>query len=156
MPAGILLPRRRVTVGPRITVGPVGPLGRQTRDPLSWLRLIWSAFRRWRRTRPFWGGLWCILGGIIIAYGPTTAVRVILVAGTTVWLGILMGVLVILMGLFLWFAPQLRQLVGVLAVVFSMISLITSDYGGFVIGLLLGTMGGALGFAWTPIRAKKM
>ena len=66
-----------------------------------------------------------------------------------------MGALVAVMGLFLWFAPHLRQLVGVLAAAFSMVSLITSDYGGFVIGLVLGTLGGALGFAWTPIQAKK-
>lgn len=77
-------------------------------------------------------------------------------SGTTVWLGILMGALVAVMGLFLWFTPHLRQLVGVLAAAFSMVSLITSDYGGFVIGLVLGTLGGALGFAWTPIQAKKI
>jgi hypothetical protein len=112
-------------------------------------------FRAWRRTRPFWGGLWCILGGAIIAYGPTTAVKVILISGATVWLGILVGLLVVLMGLFLWFAPHLRHLVGVMAVALSMVSLITSDYGGFLVGLLFGTIGGALGFAWTPIQARK-
>lgn len=131
----------------------VAPLGRFGRD--SWFQGLRSGFRAWRRTRPFWGGLWCILGGVIIAYGPTTAIKIILISGTIVWLGIMVGLLVVLMGLFLWFAPHLRQLVGVMAVAFSMVSLITSDYGGFFIGLLLGTIGGALGFAWTPIRPKK-
>jgi hypothetical protein len=86
---------------------------------------------------------------------PTTAIKIILISGTIVWLGIMVGLLVVLMALFLWFAPHLRQLVGVMAVAFSMVSLITSDYGGFLIGLLRGTIGGALGFAWTPIRPKK-
>jgi hypothetical protein len=131
----------------------LAPLGRVGRD--SWFQGLRSGFRAWRRTRPFWGGLWCILGGVIIAYGPTTAIKIILISGTIVWLGIMVGLLVVLMGLFLWFAPHLRQLVGVMAVAFSMVSLITSDYGGFFIGLLLGTIGGALGFAWTPIRPKK-
>jgi len=131
----------------------LAPLGRFGRD--SWFRELRSGFRAWRRTRPFWGGLWCILGGVIIAYGPTTAIKIILISGTIVWLGIMVGLLVVLMGLFLWFAPHLRQLVGVMAEAFSMVSLITSDYGGFFIGLLLGTIGGALGFAWTPIRPKK-
>jgi len=131
----------------------LAPLGRFGRD--SWFRELRSGFRAWRRTRPFWGGLWCILGGVIIAYGPTTAIKIILISGTIVWLGIMVGLLVVLMGLFLWFAPHLRQLVGVMAAAFSMVSLITSDYGGFFIGLLLGTIGGALGFAWTPIRPKK-
>jgi Family of unknown function (DUF6114) len=131
----------------------LAPLGRFGRD--SWFQGLRSGFRAWRRTRPFWGGLWCILGGVIIAYGPTTAIKIILISGTIVWLGILVGLLVVVMGLFLWFAPHLRQLVGVMAVAFSMVSLITSDYGGFFIGLLLGTIGGALGFAWTPIQPKK-
>ena len=135
---------------PRLTLAPLGRFGRD-----SWFQGLRSGFRAWRRTRPFWGGLWCILGGVIIAYGPTTAIKIILISGTIVWLGIMVGLLVVLMGLFLWFAPHLRQLVGVMAVAFSMVSLITSDYGGFFIGLMLGTIGGALGFAWTPIRPKK-
>lgn len=138
--------------GPGVTVGPVG---RRTRDWVSALRWTRDAFRSWRRARPFWGGLWCILGGSAIAYGPTTAFKVILVSGTIVWVGILVGVLVIAMGLFLWFTPHLRHLVGILAALFAAVSLFTSDYGGFVVGLLLGTLGGALGFAWSPARARK-
>jgi hypothetical protein len=114
-------------------------------------RRMRAAFATWRRSRPFWGGLLCILGGLLIAYGPGTAFRVLLIAGTAVWLGILVGLLVALMGLFLWFTPHLRQLAGILALVFAVVSLITSDYGGFVVGMVLGTVGGARGFAWTPI-----
>jgi len=137
---------------------PGGTLPHCERDVSGWLSALrWArdAFRTWRRSRPFWAGLWCILGGVLIAYGPTTAFKVILVSGTTVWLGVLMGVLVLVMGLFLWFTPHLRQLVGILAAVFAMASLLTSDYGGFVVGLVLGTLGGALGFAWAPARTKK-
>src|SRR5262249_60621043 len=123
--------------GPRISINSVGRHGSDWSSRLGRLR---AAFRGCRRARPFGGGFWCILGGLIIAYGPTTAVKVILISGSTVWLGILMGALVAVMGLFLWFAPHLRQLVGVLAAAFSMVSLITSDYGGFVIGPVLGTL----------------
>jgi hypothetical protein len=115
---------------------------------------VLTRFQAWRRSRPFWGGLWCVVGGAAIAAGPATAVKVLLVAGSSVWLGILMGVLVATMGLFLWFAPHLRQVTGILAVLLAMASLLTSDYGGFVIGLLLGTVGGAMGFAWAPVRTE--
>jgi hypothetical protein len=115
------------------------------------LRRARARFRTWRRTRPFWGGLWCLLGGCVIAVGPATAFRVLLIAGSTVWLGIAVGLVVALMGLFLWLTPHLRQIAGILAVLFSMASLLTSDYGGFIVGLVLGTVGGALGFAWTPV-----
>jgi len=111
-------------------------------------------FRRWRRTRPFWGGLWAILGGLIIAAGPASAVKLLIAAGTTIWLGVLVGVLISIFGLFLWFAPQQRHLFGVLTAVLSVVSLITSDFGGFAIGMLLGITGGAMGFAWVPAAPK--
>lgn len=133
---------------------PVRPAGSRSSHRLPLLTRARAGFRTWRLSRPFWAGLWCILGGAAMAYGPTTAIKVILIAGSVVWLGILIGVLVGMMGLFLWFTPHLRQLVGVLAVVLSIVSLLTSDYGGFVVGLILGTVGGAMGFAWTPLRVR--
>lgn len=135
---------------PRITVRPPGSPG-SYREPLP--RRARVAFRAWRRSRPFWGGLWCILGGAAMAYGPTTAIKVILISGSVIWAGILVGALVGAMGLFLWFTPHLRQVVGIAAVILSIVSLLTSDYGGFGIGLILGTVGGAMGFAWTPVPA---
>lgn len=134
-----------MSAGLRIVTGPF-------RDER--VRQVRTRFRAWRRTRPFWGGLWCILGGIAIAYGPSTAFKVLFIAGTSVWLGILVGLLVVAMGLFIWFTPQQRQIAGLLALAFSIASLITSDYGGFVIGMLLGTIGGALAFAWAPVRSE--
>jgi len=136
---------------PQISVRPPGSPS-SYREPL--IRRTRVAFRAWRKARPFWGGLWCVLAGAAMAYGPTTAIKVILISGTVVWAGILVGVLVAIMGLFLWFTPQLRQVVGIVAVVLSIVSLLTSDYGGFGIGLILGTVGGAMGFAWTPVRAE--
>lgn len=117
----------------------------------GWVRAL-EAFRGWRRGRPFWGGLCCILGGLVIAAGPTTAVRVILIAGTAVWLGILIGVLVAVMGIFIWVQPQLRHLCGILAALLSVLSLLTSDYGGFILGMSLGIVGGGLAFAWTAVQ----
>jgi MFS family permease len=112
------------------------------------------AWRNWRRSRPFWGGLWCIVGGLIIAYAPLTALKLILVAGTSVWAGILMGVLVALMGLVLWFAPSQRIVAAVLAIAFSIVSLVTSNLGGYFLGMILGVVGGALGFGWMPVTSQ--
>jgi Family of unknown function (DUF6114) len=127
------------------------PVGAGDQGP--WHQRARTAFRQWRRTRPFWGGLLCLLGGTLMAYGPLSVFRYVLVAGTVIWAGVLIGLLVCAMGLFLWLAPQFRQIVGILAAVFSVVSLITSNLGGFLIGLLLGAFGGALGFAWTPVSA---
>lgn len=140
-----------IDVGGKVAVERVKEPKRYRRFGLHNARI---AFRDWRRSRPFWGGLWCILGGALIAYGPTTAIKLILVAGTVVWAGILVGLLVLIFGLFLWFSPQNRHFLGVLAVLFSTISFITSDFGGFLLGMTLGIIGGSMGFAWVPLEPK--
>ena len=112
---------------------------------------IRMAFRRWRRSRPFWGGLLVIIGGSIITLGPASAYKVILTAGDVVWEGILVGALIVILGLFLWFQPSMRHFFGVLAVVLSLLSFITSDIGGFVIGMTLSMTGGSMAFAWVPV-----
>lgn len=119
-----------------------------------WFKRARLGFRQWRRTRPFWAGIWCILGGVIMMYGPLTAIKLLLVSGTVVWAGILIGALVVTMGLFMWFSPQFHQVLGILAVLFSVVSLITSNLGGFLIGLLFGVIGGSMAFAWTPLPVK--
>ena len=108
-------------------------------------------FRRWRRSRPFWGGFFTLLGGAIITLGPASAYRVMLQAGTVIWEGVLVGALITVLGLFLWFQPSMRHFFGVLIVLLSVVSFITSDIGGFVIGMTLSITGGSLGFAWVPV-----
>jgi len=81
-------------------------------------------------------------------------IKFVLIAGTVVWAGILIGALVVTMGLFMWFSPQFHQVLGILAVLFSIVSLITSNLGGFLIGLLFGVIGGSMAFAWTPLPVK--
>jgi hypothetical protein len=110
--------------------------------------------RRWRRSRPFWGGAWSILGGLVILAMPAMSIRLLIASGTTVLVGIVNGVLIIIFGLFLWFAPSLRQIIGVLIVVLGVASLVTADLGGFLIGMLLAMVGGALGFAWVPTEPR--
>lgn len=118
--------------------------------PRSRLHRILGSFRQWRRSRPFWAGLWCILGGLEIASLPARSIRLLLVTNGNVAIGIAVGVGIALMGLFLWLAPSQRQVAGVVAALLSVVSLITSTFGGLLIGLILGTVGGAMGFAWTP------
>jgi hypothetical protein len=109
------------------------------------------AFRQWRRRRPFWAGFWAILAGAIIAYVPGTAFKFSLVPGSLIWLGVLVGVLIAIFGLFLWLQPSLRYLLGVLIIMFSLGSFMSSDFGGLIVGMLLGLVGGALAVAWVPL-----
>lgn len=107
-------------------------------------------FRRWRRTRPFWGGLFAVLGGVELVTIPLAPMPVTVhqgMAGVASWL---IGALLVTAGALLWFQPAQRTFFGILAVLLAMVSFLTSNFGGFFLGLLLGVVGGALGFAWSP------
>jgi Family of unknown function (DUF6114) len=109
----------------------------------------WRAWRHWRRTRPFWGGLLILLGGAEILATERIPLRVILHIGVEGIAGYLLPIVLILCGLLLWFNPQQRVFYSILAVLLSLGTWITSNLGGFVIGMLLGMIGGSLAFGWT-------
>lgn len=110
----------------------------------------WAAWGRWRRTRPFWGGLLIILAGAEILATERIPLRVVLHLGVEGVAGFLLPVVMILCGLLLWFNPQQRLFYSLLAFVLSLGTWITSNLGGFILGLVLGLVGAALAFAWTP------
>lgn len=107
-------------------------------------------FRRWRRSRPFWGGLLTLLGGLEIATIPLTAYRIILVSRSVV-LAAFVGAVIAILGLLLWMTPSHNKLYGLLAVLLGVVSFVTSNVGGFLLGGLLAIIGGALGFAWIVV-----
>ncbi|CND60518.1 Uncharacterised protein [Mycobacterium tuberculosis] len=107
-------------------------------------------FRRWRRTRPFWGGVFAVLGGLELIAIPLAPMPLVVhqgMAGVASWL---IGALLITAGVLMWTQPAQRSFYGILAVLLSLASFLTSNFGGFFVGLLLGLVGGALGFAWSP------
>ena len=63
---------------------------------------------------------------------------------------LLIGALLIMFGLGAWFRQETATYVGVLGILVAIVALPTSNIGGFVIGSLLGIIGGALTFAWQP------
>lgn len=115
-----------------------------------------SSFREWRGQRPFWGGLLTLLAGIPIMYIPyqnftlgSLTIRMSTTAGAG---SLIIGVLMVVLGLTMWFQPHSRVFAGVAAIMLSLVSLVVSNIGAFLIGFLLGLIGGALGIAWGPAR----
>ncbi|HSF26623.1 MAG TPA: DUF6114 domain-containing protein [Actinomycetes bacterium] len=108
-------------------------------------------FRAWRRSRPFWGGLFTMLGGLEIATIPLTAYRIILVSHSVV-VAAFVGVVIAILGLLLWMTPSHNKLYGLLVVLLGVVSFVTSNVGGFLLGGLLSVIGGALGFAWVVVK----
>ncbi|HEY3686597.1 MAG TPA: DUF6114 domain-containing protein [Streptosporangiaceae bacterium] len=107
-------------------------------------------FRTWRRSRPFWGGLLAVIGGVELILIPLAPMPVVIHQGIAGISSYLIGAVLALAGVLLWFQPAQRTFYGVVAVVLSLASFVTSNFGGFAVGMLLGLVGGALGFAWTP------
>ena len=116
-----------------------------------------ARFRDWRRSRPFWGGLLVLAGGLEIIYLPLSPVSQLIAAGVVGAQSILVGFLIVILGPFIWFSPSNRTLAGVLAIIFSISSLVLSNLGGLVIGMMAGIIGGALTLAWTdqPRRSRR-
>ncbi|PNE38888.1 MULTISPECIES: DUF6114 domain-containing protein [Streptomyces] len=115
-----------------------------------------QAFREWRGQRPFWGGLLTILAGVPIMYLPyanltigSLTVRMATTAGAG---SLIIGVLLVVLGLTMWFQPASRVFAGVAAILLALVSIVVSNFGGLVVGFLMGLIGGALSVSWAPGR----
>ncbi len=118
----------------------------------DWRR--WSAFRLWRNTRPFWGAILMMLGGLLILWGPVTLLQLALLPGSMLWAGILVGALLFVMGFIQLLAPSYALITGAIGIILSLVSLMVA-LGGFGIGMLLGIIGSALGIAWRPVAGAR-
>ncbi|MET9674103.1 DUF6114 domain-containing protein [Streptomyces sp. NPDC006482] len=113
-----------------------------------------NRFKVWRQTRPFWAGLLTMIGGVPIAYLPYGDMRLgnmTLAMQTTAGAGaLIIGVLLITLGLTMWFQPIVRVFAGVAAIVLALVSIPVSNFGGLVIGFLFSLVGGAMSASWAP------
>ncbi|MER7571063.1 DUF6114 domain-containing protein [Streptomyces sp. NPDC126514] len=124
-----------------------------------YLRVIRRHFRAWRGERPFWAGLFVILGGLPIAYFPYANLQIghlTLAMATTAGAGsLIIGVLLVVLGVSLWFQKHVRTFAGVAAILLGLVSLPVSNLGGFLIGFLLALVGGAMAVSWAPGEAQE-
>ncbi|OLZ44155.1 hypothetical protein BS329_37660 [Amycolatopsis coloradensis] len=66
---------------------------------------------------------------------------------------LLIAALLLICAVSLWSRPQYRVAAGVTALLVSLIALVSSNLGGFLVGTVLGLIGGALALSWTPPAA---
>ncbi|MFF0300636.1 DUF6114 domain-containing protein [Streptomyces sp. NPDC004562] len=109
-----------------------------------------AAFRRWRHGRPFWGGLLLAFGGAWILLTMKASLKVVLHIGMQGLAGYLLPVLMVLLGLLTLFNPAQRLFYSITGVLVSLGTWLTSNLGGFLVGLLLGVVGSCLVFGWLP------
>ncbi|MFL6114757.1 MAG: DUF6114 domain-containing protein [Catenulispora sp.] len=116
----------------------------------------WRAFRIWRRSRPFWAGLWTLLAALELWSIPFLQpllvqhklnIKVSGIAGVST---MAITPALIMMAAAMWFAPSYRIFAGVFTLVCALLSMVVSNFGGFLLGMLLGVFGGGLAFSWQP------
>ncbi|AYN39339.1 hypothetical protein D9753_10920 [Streptomyces dangxiongensis] len=114
-------------------------------------------FRAWRGNRPFWAGLYVLLGGLPIMYFPYAHLKLgglTVAMSTTAGAGsLIIGVLLVVLGLTLWFQQHVRVFAGVAAILLALVSIPVSNFGGFIVGFLLSLFGGAMAVAWAPAKS---
>ncbi|MFI1770035.1 DUF6114 domain-containing protein [Streptomyces sp. NPDC020800] len=108
------------------------------------------ASRGWRGRRPFWGGLLLALGGGEILFTEKASMKVVMHIGMQGLAGYLLPTLMVLLGLLILFNPGQRLFYSLTGILVSLSTWLTSNLGGFFIGLLLGATGSCLAFGWLP------
>ncbi|WP_306061731.1 DUF6114 domain-containing protein [Natronococcus wangiae] len=110
-------------------------------------------FNDWRLQRPFLGGILLCLAGILITWVPMQILPDIIFIGGEMTgflaIGAMFGVFVFVTGVFALYRPKYSDMIGVVGVVLSVLSLFGS-LGGLLVGMLFGILGGNLCIAWRP------
>ncbi|MET7452019.1 DUF6114 domain-containing protein [Streptomyces sp. NPDC005574] len=109
-----------------------------------------AGFRRWRANRPFWGGLLLTLGGAEILLTEKASLDVILHSSARTLSGYLLPTVMVLLGLLILFNPTQRLFYSITGILVTLGSWLTSNLGGFFVGLILGAVGSCLTFGWLP------
>ncbi|MEU8031784.1 DUF6114 domain-containing protein [Streptomyces sp. NPDC049099] len=109
-----------------------------------------DAFRGWRARRPFWGGLLLALASGEILLTEKASLKVVMHVGMQGLAGYLLPTLLGLLGLLILFNPAQRLFYSLTGVLVSLGTWVTSNLGGFFVGLLLGVTGSCLTFGWLP------
>ncbi|MBW1598847.1 DUF6114 domain-containing protein [Streptomyces sp. JJ38] len=118
-------------------------------------RAAWLWFRAFRRTRPFWGAVWLVLGGWTVLKFSLGSLQLVVETGFGAVAGYLTGGGMILCGLIPLAAPRQRYTFGLIGAVLAVVSLVVSNLGGFVVGMLLGVLGSSMMVGWGPKRPRR-
>lgn len=109
-------------------------------------------FRRWRTGRPFWGGIFLLIGGVVAGYTPFIVLTGWLFrSGSAQIIGILgsfFATVMVLAGVGALVSPEVSNLLGMVGITFSILSTLVGNFGGLLIGTFFGIVGGALCIAW--------
>ena len=113
------------------------------------------AFRKWRKSRPFWGAVITIVSGLMILWVPLNLYLSTFLPGSFAIIGLIFGGAITLIGIVSMFFPNASKILGIFTIFLSILSVIGA-LGGFLIGTIVGIIGGSLLMAWrlAPVKVK--
>lgn len=111
-----------------------------------------ARFRSWRSSRPFWAGVLLAMSGVCLLLPTFSTFRVgdLLISISTI-AGVstlLLGSLMLVCACTVLLQPAARIPAGVAAMLLALVALPAANFGGFVVGTLLGVVGSAAALAW--------
>ena len=113
-----------------------------------------GGFAVWRRQRPFIGGVLIAIGGVEMFFsGQLDIGHLHVQMGIEGMQATIIPIVLVLLGILAIAMPAHHVFYGVIALVVSIYSLIGVNLGGFLIGMLLSTVGGILVVAWMGPKA---
>ncbi|PUB30184.1 hypothetical protein C8K30_102566 [Promicromonospora sp. AC04] len=112
-------------------------------------------FRPWRKQRPFVGGVLVVLAGLeMLLSGPIKldqlGMNVVLQFGVEGAQATILPIALVLLGILSIAQPVHRIFYGVIALAISVYSIAGVNLGGWVVGFLLGVIGGIVVVSWAP------
>lgn len=110
-----------------------------------------ARFHRWRRDRPLVGGLLLVISGIEMFFsGQLDFGELHIQLGIEGLQATIIPVMLVLLGVLAITMPAHHVFYGVIALAVALYSLVGVNLGGFIVGMLLGCVGGILVVAWMP------
>lgn len=114
---------------------------------------VW--FRAFRRTRPFWGSLWAILGGAWIIKMMDFTFYLVVTGGWSYAAGYVMGGGMALFGLISMVKPEFKNISGLIVFLLALVAFPTANLGGFLVGTILGIIGGSMIWSWGEKKPRR-
>ncbi|WP_328528629.1 DUF6114 domain-containing protein [Nocardioides sp. NBC_00368] len=116
-------------------------------------------FKRFRRTRPFWGSLILLWSSWLIgssALSKHLDFTIFAAFGNQTLPPVLISFTLAAAALIAMFMPSQRTFPGIVSVALAIAALPLANLGGLVIGTVAGITGGALIVAWTPYTEEQL
>lgn len=115
-----------------------------------------AGFGHWRRQRPFISGLLVVVGGVELFFsGQLDLGNMQIQFGIEGLQATVIPIVLVVLGALAIFKPTHHVFYGIIALVLAVYSLIGVNLGGFIIGMLLASIGSVLVVAWMGPRGPK-